>query len=141
MKEKCISTGVVGVQADLQLVHLPLALDWSAWPALCFRCAACGALCFRCGQGHPGGNPGANLESTSHRCFLREVAFEWEVTKETIYLPLGCLQGDSGGPATRTSSACPQSRISRSLAPVQCFSLVISKHLCSNIHCLKMTEK
>ena len=23
----------------------------------------------------------------------REVAFEWELTKETIYLPLGCLQG------------------------------------------------
>ena len=41
----------------------------------------------------PGGNPRVNLESTSHRCFLREVAFEWEVTnKETIHLPLGCLQ-------------------------------------------------
>ena len=33
----------------------------------------------------------------SHRCYLREVACEWELTKETIYLPLGCLQG--GGPA------------------------------------------
>ena len=42
---------------------------------------------------HPGGNPGANLKSISHRCFLLEVAFEWELTKETIYLPLGCLQG------------------------------------------------
>ena len=40
----------------------------------------------------PGGNPGANLESISHRCYLREVGFEWELTKETICL-LGCLQG------------------------------------------------
>ena len=42
---------------------------------------------------HPGGNPGANLKSISHRCFLFEVAFLWELTKETIHLPLGCLQG------------------------------------------------
>jgi len=45
---------------------------------------------------HPGGNQEANLESISHRYYLREVAFEWELTKETIYLPLGCLQGGSG---------------------------------------------
>ena len=48
---------------------------------------------------HPGGNPGANLKSISHRCHLEhrchlfEVAFVGELTKETIYLPLGCLQG------------------------------------------------
>ena len=42
---------------------------------------------------HPGGNPGANLQSISHRCYLRKVAFESELTKETIDLPLGCLQG------------------------------------------------
>ena len=42
---------------------------------------------------HPGGNPGANLKSISHRCYLFEVAFAWELTKETIHLPLGCLQG------------------------------------------------
>ena len=42
---------------------------------------------------HPGGNPGANLKSIAHRCHLREVACVWELTKETIYLPLGCLQG------------------------------------------------
>ena len=46
------------------------------------------------GRSRPGGNPGANLKSISHRCCLREVAFEWELTKETIHLPLGCLQGD-----------------------------------------------
>ena len=42
---------------------------------------------------HPGGNPGANLDSISHRYYLREVAFEWELTKDVIYLPLVCLQG------------------------------------------------
>ena len=42
---------------------------------------------------HPGGNPGANLKSISHRCHLFEVAFVWELTNETIHLPLGCLQG------------------------------------------------
>ena len=41
---------------------------------------------------HPGGDPGANSKSISHRCYLREVAFEWGLTQETIYLPLSCLQ-------------------------------------------------
>ena len=35
----------------------------------------------------------ANLKSISHRCHLLEVAFVCELTKETIDLPLGCLQG------------------------------------------------
>jgi len=39
------------------------------------------------------GNPGANLKSISHRCYLFEVAFVWDLTKETINSPLGCLQG------------------------------------------------
>ena len=38
----------------------------------------------------PGGNPGANLKSISHRCHPMRVAFVWDVTKETIHLPLGC---------------------------------------------------
>ena len=42
---------------------------------------------------HAGGNPGANLKSISHRCHLREVALESELTRETIFLPLSCLQG------------------------------------------------
>ena len=33
-----------------------------------------------------------NLKSISQRCYFREVAFAWESTKETIYLPLGRLQ-------------------------------------------------
>ena len=35
----------------------------------------------------------ANLKPISHRCYLFEVAFVWELTNETIVLPLGCLQG------------------------------------------------
>ena len=50
----------------------------------------------------PGRNPGvelgANLQSISHRCNLFKVAFVWELTKETIRLPLGCLQGGSALP-------------------------------------------
>ena len=46
--------------------------------------------------GHPGGNPGANIKSITHRCYIFEVAFVWELTKETIHLPLGCLQGGLG---------------------------------------------
>jgi len=45
---------------------------------------------------HPRGNPGANLKSISHRRYFFEVAFVWELTKETIHLPLGCLQGRVG---------------------------------------------
>ena len=44
--------------------------------------------------GHPPWRqPGADLKSISHRCYLREVVFEWELTQETICLPLSCLQG------------------------------------------------
>ena len=43
---------------------------------------------------NPVGNPGANLKSISHRCHPILVAFVWEITKETIKLPLGCLQGE-----------------------------------------------
>ena len=46
---------------------------------------------------HPGGNPGANLESISHRCHPILVACVWELTKKPIKLPLGCLQGASPG--------------------------------------------
>ena len=42
---------------------------------------------------HPGGNLRANLNSTSNRCHLREVAFEWQLTEGAIYLPMGCHQG------------------------------------------------
>ena len=40
-------------------------------------------------QYHPGGNLGANFKSTSQKYYLREVAVERELTKETIDLPLG----------------------------------------------------
>jgi len=58
---------------------------------------ALSAVCSR--DPHPGGNPGANLKSISHRCHPILVAFVWELTKETIYLPLGCLQGGASQPS------------------------------------------
>ena len=42
---------------------------------------------------HPGVELRANVKSISHRCHLFELAFVWELTEETIKLPLGCLQG------------------------------------------------
>ena len=53
------------------------------------RCSGHGA----CAVHHPGGNPGANLHSISHRRHPILVAFVWELTRETIDLTLGCLQG------------------------------------------------
>ena len=50
---------------------------------------------------HPGVELRANRKSISHRCHLFEVAFVWELTKETIYLPLGCIQGGWGCVARR----------------------------------------
>ena len=40
---------------------------------------------------HPGVELRENFKSISHRCHLFEVAFVWELTKETICLLLGCL--------------------------------------------------
>ena len=37
------------------------------------------------------------FESVAHRCCLFEVAFEGELTTETIHLPLSCLQGGLRG--------------------------------------------
>ena len=42
---------------------------------------------------HPGVELRTNLKSISHRCHIFEMAFVWELTKDTIHLPLGCLQG------------------------------------------------
>jgi len=50
------------------------------------------------GVPHPGGNPEANLKSISHRCHPILVACVWELTEETIHLPLGCLQGGTSRP-------------------------------------------
>ena len=52
-----------------------------------------------CDKFHPGGNPGATLKLIFHRCHPILVAFVWELTQETIDLPLGCLQG--GGVSTK----------------------------------------
>ena len=42
---------------------------------------------------HLGLESRAYLKSIFYRCHLLVVAFVWELTKETIHLPLGCLQG------------------------------------------------
>ena len=58
---------------------------------------------------HPGGNPGANLESISHRCRPILVAFVLELSKETIDLSLGCLQGGvKWEPLRRLVRGCPE---------------------------------
>jgi hypothetical protein len=63
----------------------------------------------------PGGNPGANLKSISHRCHPILVACVWELTRETITLPitLGCLQGGHVRDRSRLAFECktPRSRL------------------------------
>ena len=53
-------------------------------------------------------NPGANRNPISHLCKPILVAFVWELTKETINLPLGCFQGgveEVTGPSSRGRGA------------------------------------
>jgi len=71
------------------------------------RAAGIRGCCSGCSH-HPGGNPWANLKSISHRCYLEEVAFVWELTEETIVLPLGCLQGGVRFHSERIPSAQSQ---------------------------------
>ena len=40
---------------------------------------------------HPGVELRANLKTISHKYYLFEVAFVWELSNETIHLPLGFL--------------------------------------------------
>ena len=74
-----------------------VSVKWLFLEGLIFRCSPDGSvISSQPGQLchiHPGGNPGANLRSISHRCHPILVAFVWELTKGTIHLPLGCLQG------------------------------------------------
>ena len=53
------------------------------------------------------------LESISHRCYLFEVAFVWELTKETISLPLGCLQGGLQSFPVLHTKLCPLNKTLR----------------------------
>ena len=43
----------------------------------------------------PGVELRAHLKSISNSCHFFEVLFVWELTQETVHLPLGCLQGGS----------------------------------------------
>jgi len=91
--------------AHISQLHL-LALPNSGWPTILkMTCWVCGTnpstLERKRAPGpsnwlariHPGGNPEANLKSISHRCHPILVACVWELTRETIHLPLGCLLG------------------------------------------------
>ena len=62
---------------------------------------------------HPGVELRANRKSISHRCYLFEVAFVWELVKEAIHLPLGCLQGGVDAPA----DPCAESTSGQAAAP------------------------
>ena len=83
--------------SGLRKIHLPLGCLQGGVRCL-FSCFA-GTILIRghalalCLTIHPGVELRANLKSISQRCHLFEVAFVWELTKETIHLPLGCLQG------------------------------------------------
>ena len=48
----------------------------------------------------------------SRRCYLFEAAFEWELTRETVHLPLSCLQG--ADPPAR-SAQVPPAQLTRHL--------------------------
>ena len=63
-----------------------------------------------------GGNPGANLMSISHRCHPILVAFAWELTKQTINLPLGCLQGGESLPSESPPSTVQQGCLHHKIA-------------------------
>ena len=53
-------------------------------------CSICATFARQC---HPGVDLRANLKSIPHRCHLFAMAFVWKLTKDTIHLHLGCLQG------------------------------------------------
>ena len=59
---------------------------------------------------HSGVDLRANLKSISHRYHLFVVAFVWQLTNETICLPLGCLQGGfTTPPDSRGGAGVPRS--------------------------------
>ena len=63
---------------------------------------------------HPGIKLRANVKSILHRCHPILVEFVWELTEETVDLPLGCLQGGlvpcRGFPARPSRRARPVPR-------------------------------
>ena len=83
---------------------------------------------------HPGGNPEANIKSISHRCHPILVAFVWELTKETIDLPLGCLQGGTPyrtEPCSRRTLPCPRSCTERASSfPLRTSGRLLRRRAC-----------
>ena len=89
---------------------------------------------------HPEGNSGAKLKSIPHRCYLRDVAFEWKLARITIYSPLGCLQGGDEPMLTRAELGltCPCSLRKKisclSAHPEPCFSPLALFHCLASCH-------
>jgi len=73
-----LAIGVLGARRPVQHRHVPVGMHRGTRGTL---------------PPYPGVELRANLKSISNRCPISEVAFVWELTKETIHLPLGCLQG------------------------------------------------
>ena len=67
----------------------------------------------------PGVELRANRKSVSRTYHLFEVTFVWESTKETIRLPLGCLQGGFWGSGVEFSfrGTAPHSGLRRGRGP------------------------
>jgi hypothetical protein len=82
------------------------AFHLTLMPEYGFDCLTCAMIARQRYASHPGGTPGANLKSISHRCHPILVAFVWEVTRETINFPQVCLQGGQKGESARVRRAC-----------------------------------
>jgi len=98
-RKKLIHTGTIIATIYPKTVPLPRdytsVLLFSHWPARPLQSCRHVPTQHLNAPRHPGGNPGANLKSISHRCHPILGAFVWELTKETIELPVSCLQGGS----------------------------------------------
>ena len=86
--------------ADDASATIPAAseLDPAQVPTVPPLAALSGSTCC-----HPGGNPEANLETISPGYHPILVAIVWELTKEIINLPPGCVQGGCAHPAHTAS--------------------------------------
>ena len=72
------------------MVYMVYMYIYAYAPAELFKCLISDMF-----SPHPGVELREDLKSISHICYLLEVKYVWELTKETIHLPLGCLQGGS----------------------------------------------
>ena len=83
---------------------------------------------------HPGVELRASFKSISYRCHLFEEAFVWKLTKETIHLPLGCIQSAflalCDSPQLCFSIAAPEFAL---LCAPACLSLPLCLRACPSL--------